>query len=348
MAERPLIGITMGDPAGIGPEVIVKALAGDNGKDVRSQARVVIIGSYPVMEHMSLTLQLPCSVQQLDHLGNHTTSENIIHVLDPLPAPLSAVVHGKASVANGLAQVTFVKEAVRHAMKGDLDAIVTAPITKAAMVMAGYDYPGHTELLAELTGVISSGRESGMMLIGGPLRIMFVTTHTALRNLPSLIQIPNVMKAIRLADLAGREMFGISHPRIGVAGLNPHAGEDGLFGMEEIQVITPAVEQSHTAGVDCSGPFPADTLFQRASKGEFDVVVAMYHDQGLIPLKLVSFGQAVNITVGLPILRSSVDHGTAYDIAGKGIANPGSLIQALHTASQILERRTSVKAGDTQ
>jgi 4-hydroxythreonine-4-phosphate dehydrogenase len=216
------------------------------------------------------------------------------------------------------------------------------------MAMARYDYPGHTELLAELTGVVSTGGESGMMLIGGPFRIMFVTTHTALRNLPSLIQVPTVMKAIRLADVAAREFFGISRPRIGVAGLNPHAGEEGLFGMEEIQVITPAVKQSNTAGIDCSGPFPADTLFQRASKGEFDVLVAMYHDQGLIPLKLLSFGQAVNITVGLPILRTSVDHGTAYDIAGKGIADPGSLIQAIHTASQILERRTQVTAGDTQ
>ena len=202
MPDRPLIGITMGDPAGIGPEVVAKTLSGDNGKDMGSRARVVVIGSYPVMEQICLTLQLPCRVQRLDHLGNHNTSEDVIHVLDPLPDPLPAVIHGKTSIANGQAQVTFIKEAVRLTMKGDLDAIVTAPITKAAMAMAGYDYPGHTELLAELTGVLSTGGESGMMLIGGPLRIMFVTTHTALRNLPSLIQIPNVMKAIRLADLA--------------------------------------------------------------------------------------------------------------------------------------------------
>lgn len=338
----------MGDPAGIGPEVVAKTLAGDSGKDVRSRVRLVVLGSYPVMEQMCLTLQLPCDVQRLDYLGNHTASDDVIHVLDPLPDPLPAVIHGEISIANGHAQVAFIKEAVRLTMKGDLDAIVTAPITKAAMAMAGYDYPGHTELLAELTGVDSSGRESGMMLIGGPFRIMFATTHTALRNLPSLIQVPTVMKAIRLADVAGRELFGISRPRIGVAGLNPHAGEEGLFGMEEIQVITPAVEQSNTAGIDCAGPFPADTLFQRASKGEFDVVVAMYHDQGLIPLKLLAFGQAVNITVGLPILRTSVDHGTAYDIAGKGMADPGSLIQAIYTASQILERRTQVNTGDSQ
>ena len=345
MPERPLIGITMGDPAGIGPEVIAKTLTGDNGKNVRSQTRTFVLGSYPVMKQMCLTLQLPCHVQRLDHLGPHNTSDNVINVLDPLPDPLPPVIHGKPSIANGHAQVTFIEEAVRLAMKGDLDAIVTAPITKATMAMAGHDYPGHTELLAKLTGVISTGGESGMMLMGGPLRIMFVTTHTALRNLPSLIQIPNVMKAIRLAHLACRDFFGILRPRIGVAGLNPHAGEEGLFGMEEIQVIAPAVEQANTAGMDCSGPFPADTLFQRTSKGEFDVLVAMYHDQGLIPLKLLSFGQAVNITVGLPILRTSVDHGTAYDIAGKGIASPGSLIQAIHTASQILERQT---AGDTQ
>ncbi len=348
MPERPLIGITMGDPAGIGPEVIAKTLAGNLGSNVRSRARIVVLGSCPLMEQICLTLQLPCHVQKLDRVSNHTPNDDVIHVLDPLSDPLPNVVHGKASIVNGHAQVTFIKEAVNLAMKGAIDAIVTAPITKAAMAMAGYDYPGHTELLAELTGVIASSGESGMMLIGGPLRIMFVTTHTALRNLPSLIEIPNVMKAIRLADFAGRELFGISRPRIGIAGLNPHAGEDGLFGMEEIQIIAPAVELSHTAGINCVGPFPADTLFQRASKGEFDIVVAMYHDQGLIPLKLVSFGQAVNITVGLPILRTSVDHGTAYDIAGKGIANPGSLLQAIHTASQIVERRTPVTAGNTQ
>ena len=338
----------MGDPAGIGPEVVAKTLTGDNGKDVRSRTRVLVVGSYPVMDQICSTLQLPSRVERLNHLDNHDTSDDVIHVLDPLSNPVPAVIHGKTSIANGHAQMTFIKAAVRLAMKGGLDAIVTAPITKAATAMAGYDYPGHTELLAELTGVLTTGGESGMMLIGGPLRIMFVTTHTALRNLPSLIQIPTVMKAIRLADFAGRDLFGISRPRIGVAGLNPHAGEDGLFGMEELEIISPAVEQSHTTGIDCFGPFPADTLFQRASKGEFDVVVAMYHDQGLIPLKLVSFGQAVNITVGLPILRTSVDHGTAYDIAGKGIADPGSLIHAIHTASQILERRTPVKSGDTQ
>ena len=342
----------MGDPAGIGPEVVAKTLSGNIGNQVKSQARVVVIGSYSVMEQVCLALQLTCRVQRLDQLKHDDTNEDIIHVLDVLQDPLPPVVHGEFSIANGRAQVAFIKEAVRLAMNGDLDAIVTAPITKSAMAMAGYAYPGHTELLAELTGVSSSGKESGMMLVGGPLRIMFVTTHTAIGNLPSLIQIFDVMKTIRLADVAGREYFEIARPRIGVAGLNPHAGEGGLFGKEEIQVIAPAVEQSNAAGIECAGPFPADTMFQRASKGVFDVVVAMYHDQGLIPLKLLSFGHAVNITIGLPILRTSVDHGTAYDIAGKGIADPGSLIQAIGTAAQILKHRPQVRfsrpAGEVQ
>ncbi len=341
MPNLPLLGITMGDPAGIGPEVIVKTLTGTSGAEIRQHNRVVVIGSFAVISQISRILNLPCTIERVHELDTHETASDVIQVLDPpLTTPLPDIVYGKPCVANGHAQVAYIKEATRLAMTGKIEAVVTAPITKSAMAMAGYGYPGHTELLADLTGVVDSGGESGMMLIGGPLRIMFVTTHTALGTVPSLIQIPAVTKAIRLADLAARELFGIPSPRIGVAALNPHAGEDGLFGTEEVDVILPAVEQAKRADINCSGPFPADTLFQRASKGAFDVLVAMYHDQGLIPLKLVAFGQAVNITVGLPILRTSVDHGTAYDIAGKGLADPGSLIQAIHTATTILHRQT--------
>ena len=341
----------MGDPAGIGPEVVAKALADDSITDARFRTRAVVIGSYPVMKQTCRSLQLPCHIRKIDHPNQHDTDEALISVLDPLPNPLPYLRYGKPSIVNGHAQVIFIKEAVRLAMMGHLGAIVTAPITKAAMTMAGYDYPGHTELLADLTGVTARGGESGMMLTGGPLRIMFVTTHISLRAIPDAIQIPDVMKAIRLADLAGRDYFGIPHPSIGVAGLNPHAGEGGLFGVEEIQTIQPAVERSQTTGIHCKGPFPADTLFQRASNaGIFDVLVAMYHDQGLIPLKLLSFGHAVNITIGLPILRTSVDHGTAYDIAGKGIADSGSLTQAMRTASEIWQRKTqtplTLRTGD--
>jgi 4-hydroxythreonine-4-phosphate dehydrogenase len=216
-----------------------------------------------------------------------------------------------------------------------VDAIVTAPINKEAMHLAGYRYPGHTELLAELT----RSREVGMMIVGGPLKIQFATTHVAIRDLASALNPERVERAIRLAVRALRDYFNIAAPRIGVAALNPHAGEAGLFGDEERKMILPAVHRARSVGIDARGPLAADTLFGKAAAGEYDGVVAMYHDQGLIPLKLVAFGKCVNLTVGLPIIRTSVDHGTAYDIAGKGVADPGSLIEAMKLAAWLAESR---------
>lgn len=202
--------------------------------------------------------------------------------------------------------------------------------------MAGCHFPGHTELLADLTQT----QESGMMIIGGPLKIMFVTTHVAIKDLPSLLTQDKIEKAIRLAQLALTSLFGIKKPKIGVAALNPHAGEHGLFGDEESRVILPAARTAQAQGILASDPMPADTLFGKAARGDYDGVVALYHDQGLIPLKLVAFGTCVNLTVGLPIIRTSVDHGTAYDIVGKGIADPGSLIEAVTLAATLAKRRT--------
>jgi 4-hydroxythreonine-4-phosphate dehydrogenase len=203
--------------------------------------------------------------------------------------------------------------------------------------MAGCHYPGHTELLADLT----QATESGMMIIGGPLKIMFVTTHVAIKDLPSLLTQDKIEKGIRLAHLALTTLFGIKKPKIGIAALNPHAGEHGLFGDEESRVILPATRAAQAKGILASDPMPADTLFGKAAKGNYDGVVALYHDQGLIPLKLVAFGTCVNLTVGLPIIRTSVDHGTAFDIVGKGIADPGSLIEAVTLAAALAQRRTS-------
>lgn len=197
--------------------------------------------------------------------------------------------------------------------------------------MAGCRYPGHTELLADLT----RAKESGMMIIGGPLRIMFVTTHVAIKDLPSLLTRAKIEKAIRLAQQALTQLFGIKKPKIGVAALNPHAGEHGLFGNEEARVILPAARAAQARGILASDPLPADTLFGKAARGEYDGVVALYHDQGLIPLKLMAFGTCVNLTVGLPIIRTSVDHGTAFDIVGKGLADPGSLLEAITLAATI-------------
>jgi 4-hydroxythreonine-4-phosphate dehydrogenase len=214
-------------------------------------------------------------------------------------------------------------------------AIVTAPISKEALHAAGYPYPGHTELLAELTGA----KEVGMLMVSPPrskkdsgLRILLATTHLALRDLPDRLTRKRVRTAIRLAHEAARKYFGFRRPRLAVTGLNPHAGEGGLFGREEEEIIRPAVEQARREGIPVSGPFPADSLIRQAFEGKYDLVVAMYHDQALIPIKLLGFGRAVNVTVGLPFIRTSPDHGTAYDIAGKGIADPSSLVEAIRLA----------------
>jgi 4-hydroxythreonine-4-phosphate dehydrogenase len=250
-----------------------------------------------------------------------------------LKSPLPRFRMGMAAEATGAASIDFIKTAVQLAQAGSLDGIVTAPINKEAMNMAGYHYPGHTELLADLTQT----KEFGMMIVGGPLKIMFTTTHVAIQALPAMLSVERIAKAIRLAHLGLTRYFGIRRPKIGVAALNPHAGEHGLFGNEEAMSISPAVQKARVSGIKASDPLPADTLFGKAARGEYDGVVAMYHDQGLIPLKLLAFGTCVNLTVGLPIIRTSVDHGTAYDIAGKGVAEHGSLLEAVKVAARLAQ-----------
>jgi 4-hydroxythreonine-4-phosphate dehydrogenase len=330
--DKPLLGITMGDPAGIGPEVIAKALA---GKALRQLCRPIVIGSVPVMEQTIKSLMLKLKVVRVEGHDPKTPRASDVAVLDPLDHPLGRFSRGVAAPDTGAASVLFVKKAVELAQLGCIDGIVTAPINKEAINMAGCHFPGHTELLADLTKT----QESGMMIVGGPLRIMFVTTHVAIKDLPALLTQAKIEKAIRLAHLALRNLFGIKKPRVGVAALNPHAGEHGLFGDEEARVILPAARAAQAQGICASDPMPADTLFGKAARGDYDAVVALYHDQGLIPLKLVAFGTRVNLTVGLPIIRTSVDHGTAFDIVGKGIADPGSLIEAIKLAAKLAKRR---------
>lgn len=324
----------MGDPAGIGPEVIARALAGTH---VHNVCRSIVIGSLPVMERTIKALRLKLDVRRVD--GHETTRprRGTVAVLDPLEAPLRTFEPGIAASETGAASVAFIKKAVELAQIGCIDGMVTAPINKEAINMAGYQYPGHTELLADLT----QANESGMMIVGGPLRIMFVTTHIAIRDLPSLLTQAKIEKAIRLAQSALTTLFGITRPKIGLAALNPHAGEHGLFGDEEARVILPAARAARQRGILASDPLPADTLFGKAAKGQYDGIVALYHDQGLIPLKLVAFGTCVNLTVGLPIIRTSVDHGTAFDIVGKGVADPGSLIEAVKLAAKIAARKAA-------
>lgn len=334
---RPLLGITMGDPAGIGPEVIAKALAGPR---LRRVCFPLVIGSLSVMQQTVKKLKLKFDVRSVEGHETGALRANQIAVLDPLENPLGAFKLGVAAPETGAASVAFIKKAVHLAQIGCIDGIVTAPINKEAINMAGCHFPGHTELLADLTRT----QESGMMIIGGPLKIMFVTTHVAIKDLPSLLTQARIEKGIRLAHLALTTLFGIKRPKIGVAALNPHAGEHGLFGNEEARVILPAARAAQARGILASDPMPADTLFGKTARGDYDGVVALYHDQGLIPLKLVSFGSCVNLTVGLPIIRTSVDHGTAFDIVGKGIADPGSLIEAVKLAATLAATRRSKRS----
>lgn len=330
----PLLGITMGDPAGIGPEVIAKTLMRTTLRRVCSP---LVIGSSDVMQDTVKKLKLKLTVRPVkghEPLGKRPGE---IHVLDPLERPLGSYRSGVAAPETGAASVAFIKKAVHLAQTGCIDGMVTGPINKEAINMAGCHYPGHTELLADLTQT----QESGMMIVGGPLKIMFVTTHVAIKELPSLLTQAKIERAIRLAHQAMRTLFAIKKPRIGVAALNPHAGEHGLFGDEESRIILPAVRTAQTSGILASDPMPADTLFGKAARGDYDAIVALYHDQGLIPLKMVAFGSCVNLTVGLPIIRTSVDHGTAFDIVGKGVADPGSLVEAVKLAARLAQQRVS-------
>ncbi|MFO0752189.1 MAG: 4-hydroxythreonine-4-phosphate dehydrogenase PdxA [Thermodesulfovibrionales bacterium] len=310
------IAITLGDPAGVGPEIVLKALLAE---EVREICTPVVVGDRAVLDEAADRFGVRdalgrAEVLDLGNIGQRDFTKN---------AP---------TAEGGRACAAYIEKAVELALRGEVDAVVTAPISKEAMKMAGFPWPGHTEMLAELTGT----RDFAMMLVGEPLRVILVTIHTALRNVPALITRERVLGTIALAERACA-MLGIAGPRIAVAGLNPHAGEAGIFGTEERDAIAPAVREAQAAGIPVSGPFPADALFHRAYRGDFDIVVCMYHDQGLVPLKMVAFDRGVNVTVGLPIIRTSPDHGTAYDIAWRGEANPSSMIAAVRLAS-VLKR----------
>ena len=329
---KPLLAITMGDPAGIGPEIIVKALLLPK---VWRVCRPLIIGSRTILEYTTKSLGISLVLVPVD--GHATPSDprlfrrGTLPLLDPFSRSVTPFRLGRGTARSGNMAVTCIQTAVRIAQAGCVQGIVTAPINKHAIYLAGHTYPGHTEMLADLT----KAEESGMMIVGGPLKILFATTHLALRDVPKALTSATILRAIRLAHQGLTRLFHIQKPRIGVAGLNPHAGENGLFGDEEDRLIRPAIQLAKKQGIACTGPHPADTLFGKAVRGSFDGIVALYHDQGLIPLKTVAFGHCVNITVGLPIIRTSVDHGTAYDIAGQGKADPTSLVEAIEMAARL-------------
>jgi 4-hydroxythreonine-4-phosphate dehydrogenase len=333
MERKPLIAITMGDPAGIGPEIIAKVI--DSG-ELSALCKSVVVGDAGVMKKLIEEMRLSITVHSIASLAEADPAQGKLDVLDLKNVDISAHAWGTPNAASGKAVVEYVRKAVDVTMGREADAIVTAPINKEMMNAAGHHYAGHTELLAELTNT----REYGMLFVGGGLRVILATIHLALKDVSRHITQASVLKTLRLAHKA-MSYFGVDRPRIGVAALNPHAGEGRLFGSEEWDVILPAVIKAREEGIHASDPIPADTLFYKARNNHFDIVVAMYHDQGLAPLKMLAFGNAVNVTVGLPIIRTSVDHGTAYDIAGKGCADPASLLEAVKLAAKMSAFRRS-------
>jgi 4-hydroxythreonine-4-phosphate dehydrogenase len=347
--DRPLVALTMGDVAGVGPELIARAWADPR---LWALARPLVVGDSGVMERAVAAVGGDISVRTIDAPEDARPEIGSIPCLDATGQDLAGVLPGRIDPRAGRAAADFLEAAIDLAMAGRVDAIATLPLQKESLHAAGVRHPGHTEILAERC----KAPEHAMMLYlpsddpsepGRGLGVIHATLHVALRRVFDLLTIDSVAAKIRLADEALRPLTGGRPPRVAVAGLNPHAGENGLFGDEETTVIGPAVARVRAEGVDVVGPIPADTLFSRAVGGEFDAVVAMYHDQGHVALKTIGFDRAVNVTLGLPIVRTSVAHGTAFDIAWKGVASTNSLLSAVRVAARIVagKRRLGAPAG---
>ncbi len=335
LGDRPTIGITMGDPAGIGPEIVVKALA---DPAIRSLAKYIVFGMNELLAYAADLAEIEPFWWRVPHDSELLDSElmRTVLVLDYDEFSLLGQAVHHPTRQGGAASLAFCKDAIAAALRpigsaGRLDAIVTAPICKQSWQMAGEKrYPGHTELFANHT----NAKRYAMMFLTSKMRVVLATIHTPLMNLRNELSIGKVFTPIDLGHQACRQL-GIDAPRIAVCGLNPHASENGLFGSEEKLVIEPAISMAVENGIDARGPFPADTLFIDALAGKYDLVVAMYHDQGLIPIKLLGFDEAVNVTLGLPIVRTSPDHGTAFDIVGKNRARADSFKQAIRLAVRL-------------
>ncbi len=338
--EKPLIGITMGEPAGIGPEVIVKALA---DPEVRARGRFIVYGLDELLTYAADAAEInPFWFRRPHEKVGRVASGVVVADFDEyaaLTAPLK-----RPTAEGGHASLRFLAEATAAARSGQIDAIVTAPIQKVSWKMAGCKKPGHTEWLAEACDT----RRVTMAFVADKLRVALASTHLAISEIRNVFTIGRVFQPIDLLHDALVNWFGIECPKIAVAGLNPHAGEEGRFGDEESRIIEPAMVMAGQAGIDVEGPFPADTLFCPPRLNRYDGIVAMYHDQGLIPVKLLAFNKAVNVTLGLPIIRTSVDHGTAFDIAGTNQANPGSMKAAITLACDMaVTRNAACKAALT-
>ena len=325
MTRIPPLAITMGDAAGIGPEIIARHFAAEKPRDL------IVVGDLAQMERAIRMIGAEIPLECVEGPIPAAAGRMAVLPVGSLPADLP---FGKVDARAGTLAYAAILAAIRLAKSEQVSGIVTAPIHKEALHAAGVPFPGHTEILAHETGT----RDFGMMLADERLRVILVSIHVSLAEALRRVTHETELRTIRLADQACRAL-GIAKPRIAVAGLNPHAGEGGLFGREEIEIIAPAIAEARSAGLDVHGPFPPDTVFMQARRGAYDIVVAQYHDQGLIAVKLNGIEKGVNVTVGLPIIRTSVDHGTAFDIAGKGIADPSSLGEAIRVARQMVAAR---------
>ncbi|HWP65308.1 MAG TPA: 4-hydroxythreonine-4-phosphate dehydrogenase PdxA [Candidatus Limnocylindria bacterium] len=326
MSERPRVAITMGDAAGIGPEITVKSLA-----DPQAAGWCIpfVLGDAGVLAHAARTVGVDVPIRRIAAPEEATGTPGVVEVIDAACIDLGAHRWGVVQPAYGEAAVRWTKEAGQMALEGRIDAMVSAPLNKEAMHEAGYSYEGQTEILGELTR-----SKPAMVMVVDRMRLMLFTNHMAMRQVCDYIRKDRVLERLVLADAALRDM-GIARPRIAVAGLNPHASENGLFGREELDHIVPAVAAARERGIDAQGPFPADTVFLKAREGLYDMTIALYHDQGLMAVKLVGFGRVVTLLIGLPLIRTSTGHGTAFDIAGKNIADHRNLLEALRVAAEV-------------
>ena len=324
------IAITMGDPCGIGPEIVAKLYA-----DTAPLPPTLVLGDEGIIKRAVRLLALPLAVRAIDSPEDFQSTPGTINVisLSHLPDDLP---FGQLDARAGKAAFDYIRAGINLALQKRIRAMVTAPINKEALRLAGIHYPGHTEILAHFSGT----KDFAMMLMNNDLRVVLVTIHVSLREAIEQLTMEHELRTIRLAHQAMIQL-GIAQPRVAVAGLNPHAGEHGLFGAEDEAIIKPAIQQAQAEGIDVSGPWPGDTVFMHARQGRFDIVVAQYHDQGLIPVKYLGVDEGVNITVGLPFVRTSVDHGTAFDIAGTGKASHASLRVALEQAAMLTRQRKS-------
>jgi 4-phospho-D-threonate 3-dehydrogenase / 4-phospho-D-erythronate 3-dehydrogenase len=331
MEVRPLIGITMGDAAGVSPELILKALG---NPDIYEQCRPVVIGDTRVLEAAKTFVNSQVNIRSIDDVGEGQYEVGTIDVLNQRNLDPSDYELGKVNASCGEAAVHYIRKAARLALDGKLDAIASAPVNKEAMNAAGHHYPGQTEIFAEVEGASTYFT----ILTGGKMKVFLVTSHMSLRNSIDHIRQERVEKVIRVAHKSLQELWAIKEPRLAVAGLNPHAGDGGLFGNEEIEEIIPAIRQCREAGIDVGGPYPSDSLFYQAEQGYYDGVLAMYHDQGVIPLKRYGY---VTVISGTKLIRTTAGHGTAYDIAGKGIVREDVFARAILLAASLVESRTN-------